>query len=150
MSSQGSAAGTDSNMEKRSPISPVHPHISEGGVTQDDSSTICPDHDPARPIQCPAKYTPELTGTSANDGFIELPPDPERLLMNQPIQTSNTSAETTAPQPSNGSILPSSLNTTKRTNDEQQASSTANRPHVMSWMEYGGGGGGGGGMGPKL
>jgi len=150
VSSQGSAAGTDSNMEKRSPISPVHPHMSPGEVTQDDSSTIRPDHDPTRPIQCPTKYTPELTGTSANDGFIELSPDPERLMMNQPMQTSNTNAETAASQRSYGSILPSSLNSTKGTNGEQQTSSTANRPHVMSWMEYDGGGGGGGGMGPKL
>lgn len=148
MSSQGSAAGTDSNLEKKSPVSPMHPHMSRGGVTQDDSSTIRPDHDLTRPRHGATEYTPELTGISANDGFIELSPDPERLMMNQPMQASNPSAATAAPLRSYGSHMHSSPNSSERTNGEQQALSTTNRSHVMSWMEYDGHGGGG--MGSKL
>ena len=122
VSSAGSAAGTDSNLEKRSPVSPIHPHI-PGSLSN----------------------TPELTGASANNGFTELPLDPEHLAINQRNQIDNRAvgqvASSQDPVLSNSSLPP-------HKDEAHTAAVNKNKPHVMSWMDYNGGGGGG--MGSNL
>ena len=88
--------------------------------------------------------TPELTGASANDGFTELPPDPERLAINQPSQPSKSPiGQIKSPQ-----FPLANSNPALRNNEAQAAAANTHKPHVMSWMDYDGEGSGG--MGSKL
>ncbi len=126
----------------------MYPHIPEEGVPQADRPMVRPDHDMTRLTQGPTGYTPELTGISANDGFTELSPTSERLMMNQPIQTLNPSAGPGSFLQPDGSLMQPSSNGLRQRNGEKEASTNKKGSHVMSWMEYDGQGGGG--MGPKL
>lgn len=144
VSSEGSAAGTDSNIEKRSPVSPVHPHIPKEMATQAGSSMAHPGPNMTNLAPGPTGNTTELTGIPANNRFTELPPDSERLAINKPDQTSDRPMGQAATVPdSNVSLLWSTIGLSGRDMGEQAASTNRNRPHVMSWMEYNGGNGGG-------
>ena len=144
VSSEVSAAGTESNMEKRSPVSPVHPHVPKEMAPQAGSSMAHPGLITTRSTPGPTGHAAELTGIPANNGFTELPPDSERLAINKPDETSNRPMGPAATVPdSNVSLLWSTIGLSGRDMGEQGASANRNRPHVMSWMEYNGGNGGG-------
>ena len=99
-------------------------------------------------IPGPVPNTPELTGASANDGFTELPPDPERLAINQPNQTSKPPVGQGASTQIPGSFLFANSNLPLQNNEIQAAAANTHKPHVLSWMDYNSEGSGG--MGSKL
>lgn len=136
ISSEASAAGADSNLERRSPVSPIHPPILEDREPYLDSSMIRPDLEMAGSTPDPTGFTPELTGIPAPTHPAELSPNPERLAINNAHRVSRSSdigssgaGSPVSSQP-DGSFMRSNLNVPQTGNNRRED------PHVMSWMEY--------------
>ena len=137
VSSEGSAAGTENNMEKRSPVSPAHPqphpHMSRERVPPAGSSMVRPDHDMTWTTPSPAGNPPELAGVPADEIF-ELSLQPEHLQINKPNSTSVGYVQPLPPPQPDGNQMVANLNTLRRAADQQGVATNVNPGHVMSWM----------------
>ena len=130
VSSEGSAAGTDSNLEKKPPVSPVHPDTPGERVLEADSSMVRPDHDMTWSTPSPAGNPPELAGVPAEE-ISELSLKPEHLPINKPNSPSIAAVQQLpSPQPGEN-LMTANLDSPHRSADGQRRAK--NRDHIMSW-----------------
>lgn len=118
----------------RSPVSAIH---SPNDVAHYSGNDDLPSHpELAGPVK---DVTPELPATDLR-GRVELPPNPQRSLINSPKSSpSSPSKSSHAGSTSSGNSgrgMGSNLNRTRGRGAESNAGVSI--PHVMSWMSYDG------------